>query len=237
MLGLVLNSAALCLPYMKTLFTVFAIIVINLYSLASERSERAFEFDTNRIAFSGVFSSSYSWQLDASWHYMVNPYIGLGASIGTWEVVYPDGHPEGADWRVEYDEYGSQKPWNLFIRPSAVLKTPGVRIKKCEIGFFAQPGIMMNIPYASVSVLQGSAQTGYTRKTVSTTKGQWLAFDAKIGPSVNVGPCGFSIGYLISTHDIYGQFKCLKYDGVSFDRFYPKKTLLQGIYAMASYYF
>ena len=86
---------------MKLFFILLAIVILHIQSLASQPTTKGFEFGHSRIAFNGTFSSSYSWQLDASWHYMINPYIGLGASIGTWEVVYPDGHPEGADWRVE----------------------------------------------------------------------------------------------------------------------------------------
>ncbi len=218
----------------RLFFTLSITFVLHLYSFAAEKQNRIFEFEKNRIALSGAFSNSYTWQVDLSYHYMINRYLGLGASLGQWKTVYPEGQPKGNDWYVEWD---SNDPSNIFFRPSFIFKTPPLRIKRCEIGIFAQPGVMMNIPYVSVSLLQSSADAGYTRKAVSTSKGQWLAFDAKLGLFVNLGPCGFSAGYIISNHDIYGQYRHLSYNNVYFDRFYPEKTLLQGIYAMASYYF
>lgn len=218
----------------RLIFTISLTCGLRFYSFPAEKQNQIFEFENNRVAVSGAFSNSYTWQVDLSYHYMINRYLGFGASLGYWKTAYPEGQPKGNDWYAEWD---SNDPSNVFLRPSIILKTPPLRIKKCEIGIFAQPGAMMNVPYLSVTLLQGSAATGYTRKSVSTTGGQWFALDARLGLFVNLGPCGFSAGYLISNHDIYGQYRHLRYNKVSFDSFYPEKTLLQGIYAMVSYYF
>lgn len=45
----------------------------------------------HRIGFNGALTSSDSWQLEFSYHYMFNRYIGLGGSMGSWQVWYEDG--------------------------------------------------------------------------------------------------------------------------------------------------
>ena len=36
----------------------------------------------NRVALGGLLTSSDTWQMDLSYHYMVLPYVGVGASVG-----------------------------------------------------------------------------------------------------------------------------------------------------------
>lgn len=45
----------------------------------------------HRIGFNGALTSSDSWQLEFSYHYMFNRYIGLGGSMGSWQVWYEYG--------------------------------------------------------------------------------------------------------------------------------------------------
>ncbi len=46
-----------------------------------------------------------------------------------------------------------------------------------------------------------------------------------------------SVGYLMSNLDIYSQMRHLSYEGISFEKFYPKRNFMQGAYLSCSYYF
>ena len=72
---------------------------------------------------------------------------------------------------------------------------------------------------------------------VITSKGQWLALDIHLGINVDVGPCSVSIGFLASDLDIYSLFRNLSYNDVSFRKFYPEKSYMQGAYMTLSYCF
>ena len=45
---------------------------------------KAEEKTHNRFGINGALTSSDSWLLEYSYHYMLNKYIGLGGSAGTW---------------------------------------------------------------------------------------------------------------------------------------------------------
>ncbi len=111
----------------RFILTISLTCALHLYSFAAEKKNQIFEFENNRIAFSGAFSNSSTWQLDFSYHYMINRYIGFGGSLGLWKTAYPEGQPKGNDWYAEWD---SNDISNIFIRPSIILKTPPLRIKK-----------------------------------------------------------------------------------------------------------
>lgn len=181
-----------------------------------------------------MLTSSDSWQLEMGYHYMFNRYVGVGGSIGGWQVYYEEGFASGSNWGIE-SEYN--KPWNIYLRPSLVLKSPAIKLKQVDLGLFAEPGLMMNIPYTKVWIRQNTNWPEYESNSVSTCKGQWLGLDIKLGIYVNFGPLGFSAGYMMSNLDVYSQYRHLSYRGVSFEGFYPKKSFMQGAYLTASYYF
>ncbi len=164
----------------------------------------------------------------------LNPYIGLGGAIGTWKVWYEDGWASEKDWEIESDD---NKPFNVYLRPSVVLKSPALKVKKVDMGVMIEPGVMMNIPYASANIRQFTKWPDYDYKHISTSKGQWLAVDMRIGVYVNFGSVGFSAGYLMSNLDVYSQYRHLEYNGISFSKYYPRKAFMQGAYITASYYF
>lgn len=188
----------------------------------------------HRVGFNGALTSSDSWQLEFSYHYMFNRYVGLGGSVGSWKVWYEDGWASGKNWNIDEDD---NKPWNFYLRPSVLLKTPALKYRACAWSIFAEPGIMLNIPYQRVCIEKTQNWSIIDYEYISTTKGQWLALDLRIGVSLDVGPCGISAGYMMSNLDVYSQYRHLTYNGVSFDKFYPKKPFMQGAYLSCSYNF
>lgn len=219
---------------MKNLSALIIILLSAISVFADNNQNENFDFTHNRFSFGGLLTSSDSYQLEASYHYMFNRYVGLGGGFGYWSVWYEEGWAAEKDWEIESDE---NKPSNIYLRPSLVLKTPPLKARNVDLGLFAEPGIMLNIPYASAHIRQYTNWPNYDLRKISTSKGQWLAADLRLGVYANFGPLGFSAGYLISNLDVYSQYRHLSYKGISFDKYYPKKSFMQGAYLTASYYF
>lgn len=213
----------------------FIILLLFIAAIGDFAQARQLEALThNRAYISGMLTSSDSWQVDLGYHYMILPYLGIGGGIGWWGNYYVDGYASGNNWHIASDD---EKPWNMYIRPSIILKTPALKIKGIYVGGYAEPGVMMNIPYHSVYVESTSNWPRIENNKISTNKGQWCAVDTRIGLYLNVGPCGVCVGYLMSNFDIYSQRRHLFYKGAPFSKFYPQKTFMQGAYLTASYYF
>lgn len=219
---------------MKKLGLLIGLLIFSFSLQAETVKEENFEFTHNRFAFNGLVTSSDTYQLEASYHYMFNRIVGVGGAFGFWKVYYEEGWASGKDWEIESDD---NKPFNFYLRPSVILKSPAIKIKQVDLGVFAEPGIMLNVPYASANIRQTTQWPDYDLKHISTSKGQWCAVDLRIGLYVNFGSCGFSAGYMMSNFDVYSQYRHLSYKGVSFGEFYPKKSFMQGVYLTASYYF
>ncbi len=216
---------------MKRFTTLLLSAILSLAAAADERDEY---FTHNRFAISGALTSSDCWQLEMSYHYMFWQWAGIGGGLGVWKNYFVDGHASGRDWMLSDDD---ARPSNLYLRPSVVLKSPSICIKDAYLSLYAEPGIMLQIPYQSVGIdyTTDGHKTKYT--TVSTSKGQWCALDVRLGINVDVGPCGFSAGYVMSNLDIYSQYRHLSYRGESFRRFYPSKPFMKGAYLTLSYNF
>ncbi len=219
---------------MRRVNILIAAIVSFISVFAENGKDSNFDFSHNRGGISGMLTSSCSWQLEVSYHYMINSCIGLGGSAGTWKVYFEEGYASGKDWSIDSDD---TQPNNLYLRPSLVLKTPAISIKSVDLGIYTEPGLMMNVPYTRVWIQQTTEWPEYKYKSVSTSNGQWLAWDIHIGVYANIGPCGFSAGYLWSNFDVYSQYRHLSYKGQYFKDFYPAKSTMQGAYLTLSYYF
>lgn len=222
------------LTMMKRNILLLTLCLLASVSVAQDNRNDNFMFNHHRVSFSGALTSADTYQLEAAYHYMFNRMLGVGGSVGHWKVFYEEGWASGKDWNIESDD---NKPSNLYLRPSVILKSPALHVKQLDIGLFAEPGVMLNIPYTSVWIRQTTQWPQYESKRISTNQGQWLAVDLRAGIYVNVGPCGFSAGYLMSNHDPYSQYRHLSYKGVRFERFYPRRSFTQGGYITASYYF
>lgn len=214
-----------------------ATIIFVLIALCTTTTVHARQFEDlthHRASLSGLLTFSDAWQVDFAYHYMIFPYLGVGGGIGGWGNYYVDGYASGSNWHISSDD---EKPWNIYLRPSIVLKSPALKIKDAYLGVYAEPGLMMNIPYHSVYIDKTINWPETEYEKISTSKGQWCAMDLRVGIYVNVGPCGISAGYTMSNFDIYSQRRHLSYNGVSFSQFYSKKSFMQGAYLTLSYYF
>ena len=213
----------------KLLFVVF--IISPLIICAKDLEDKTL----HRLGFNGALTSSDTWQLEFSYHYMLfNNCVGIGGSVGSWKVYYEDGWASGSNWNIDDDD---NKPSNFYLRPSVLLKTPAWKYRACAWSIFAEPGVMLNIPYQRVCIERTQNWPCIDYEYISTNKGQWLALDLRIGVSLDVGPCGISAGYMMSNLDVYSQYRHLSYNGISFEKFYPKKLFMQGAYISCSYNF
>ena len=189
-----------------------------------------------KIALNGELLSCDTWQVDASFHYFVCPYIRIRGSKGMWKQYMADGIPSGRGWTVDEDHENVE---NFFIHPSISLVSPCIaKIGEGHFNLFVEPGIMMNIPYCNVFVtlLDDRGSTiGY--KKVSTNKGRWYAFDYKIGLSLTYDQFGCSIGYIHSDLDIFGMRRNMIFDGKLFNAYYPERKNPHGCFVSFFYLF
>lgn len=98
---------------------------------------------------------------------MFNRYIGLGGAFGYWRVWYEDGWAAEKDWEIESDD---NKPSNFYLHPSIVLKSPALKIKQVDLGLYAEPGIILNIPYQRINIRQYTNWPDYNYKFVSMNR-------------------------------------------------------------------
>lgn len=213
---------------MKKSLLVLCLILCQSLSYAGEGEDKL----SHRLGFNGALTSSDSWLLEFSYHYMFNRYIGLGGSVGSWAVYFEEGYASGSNWHIADDD---NKPWNFYLRPSVLLKTPALKYRSSAWSVFAEPGVMLNIPYRSVCIETARNWTTVDYNDISTSKGQWLAFELRVGVSLDIGPCGISAGYLMSNLDVYSQYRHLSFKGTSFADFYPRRPFMQGAYVSLSY--
>lgn len=192
------------------------------------------DFLRHRVALSGALYSSDTYSLELSYHYMFRPFIGVGGGLGYWKNYYADGMAGGPGWSIDNDD---DRPSNLYLRPSLILKTPPLTIKDAEWALCADPGIMLNIPYQRVNIETVHGNVSSAGGYVSTNRGQWLAFDLRLGISMDIGAFSCGAGYLMTNLDIYSGYRHMSYKGVSFEKFYPKKTFSQGAWLKLSYNF
>lgn len=219
---------------MKLRFLIISLL-FSVISAAASDLERDDGFTHNRAAVSGSLTSVDTWQLDFSYHYMFCKYIGAGGAVGAWKQILHDGYPSGSGWSLDDDD---SKISNLYLRPSLVAVSPTL-FKICDAAFsiMAEPGMMMCIPYESVTIdiIHDLITTDY--RNVSSNRGQWLSLDCRAGLCVNVYRCNFIIGYEISNLDIFSRRRHMSYDGISFDRFYDRSNGFQGAFASLTYNF
>lgn len=189
----------------------------------------------NRFGCFGALTSEISTTTELSFHRMLTPWIGVGGGVGSWKILMPEGYVSGKGWSM--DLTGDNRPFNIFLHPSIVLRTPTVRVGKCNIGLYAEPGFMMNVPYQRVEVELTEGWRVVDYDYVSTTRGQWCATDARLGLYLFFLRGDITVGYMISNQDIYSPFREMVYRGVKFRDYFPARSSIQGIFASLSCYF
>ncbi len=188
-----------------------------------------------RIGMNLQFTSHSSWQIDFGCHYMVSRYVGLGGSVGGWRQYLSPISPCGPDWWVLRSD---RHPSNVFIRPSVLLMTSElVRIGKAGFGLTLCPGLQLNVPHQRVTIDIADNWNYSDNVKVGTSKGEWLAADCRSGIYMHAGPVYLLAGYVASSLNIYGMYRNIEYDGVSFKDFYPHSSWLQGGFVTISYNF
>ena len=188
----------------------------------------------HRVSVSGLLTSSDSYSIEAAYHYMVCEYVGVGGAFGGWANYWDDGFPEGHGWNIDPDD---NKPSNFYLRPSVVVKTPSLKYRAASWSLIAEPGVMLNIPYQRVGIELTHEWPLKNYDYVSTCKGQWLAFDLRLGVNLEIESCGLSVGYMMSNLDIFSQYRHLSFRGESFSSFYSSKSFMQGAYLSLYYIF
>ncbi len=192
------------------------------------------EGDRNRIGFTGTLTSSDTYSFDVAYHYRLSEYVGIGGAVGRWANYYDEGRASGPHWSVDDDD---NRPSNYYLRPSVVLKTPGLRYRAATWSLYGEPGVMLNVPYQRVCIAltEHWPHTDYTY--VSTSRGQWFAVELRAGLNVDIELCSISFGYLLSNLDIYSQYRQLSYNGVSFRDAYPVRGRMQGAFLSVAFNF
>lgn len=206
-------------------YIVIWLMLIPLHGLCKGEDD---DFHRHRFGMSGALTSSDTWQLDFTYHYMLTRNIGVGGALGTWEQWYIDGMPSGDNWWIDSDD---EHIGNIYLRPSLLLVSP--RLFSAGLWIFAlmaEPGVMMNVPYQRVCIEMSENHHITDYKYVSTSRGQWCAFECRAGIEANFMYGNITLGYMFSTLDIYGIRRNLHFDGVSFGDFYPRRRLMHGAF-------
>lgn len=122
---------------MKYLSALVLILLSAFTAYAGSSKDDNFEFNHNRFLSAECLHLPDALQLEFGYHYMFNRYVGIGGAVGAWQVYFEDGFASGSNWDIESDD---NKPWNFFLRPSVILKTPALRLGQVNLGLFAEPG-------------------------------------------------------------------------------------------------
>lgn len=217
----------------RPIFIIVLFCLMVLPAAAINPKEDPFEYGHHRIALDGAITSSCTYVLEASYHYMFNHYMGIGSGIGLNQSYSADAHPSGNNWEIDSD---TSRPGNMYMHLSALFKTPSLLFGPISWGLMAEPGVALQVPYARCYVEDLEHLQVVNRHLLSTNKGQIFSADARIGIYANFNRIGISAGYLITTFDINSYYRNFSYRGVSFDNFYPQRPVSHGAFLTLSYY-
>lgn len=224
-----------CVMSMKRkLMVIVMALGISLQATAIDAKDDPFEFGHHRVSLSGAISSSVSYMVEASYHYLFNYHVGIGAGLGVNQCYFVDCHPSGSGWQIDRN---TAKPGNMYLHLSALLKTPSILFKSIRWGLMAEPGFALQIPYARTYVEETDDFRVVHSHLLSTSKGQVFSLDIKLGVCANFNRIGISAGYLLTNFDVNSYYNNFSYKGVSFAKYYPLKKLSDGFFLSASYYF
>lgn len=222
------------MKFSHTLLTAAA-----LFLCGNMRAASPYDWDTyprHVAGLTGSLTSGDTWQLEASYHWFPMKYVGIGGSAGLWKQIGYDYEWAAHDWYIEDD---CKSLMNGFIMPSVILRSPViVKTSEIDFGLMAEPGLMLNIPYESVTVTNTDAHgIPMTKSEVSNHNGRWVAFNLRLGIYAHINEIGINLGYMYSTLDVYGMVRNMEYHGTRFDGFCPKHKNIGGAFLKVSYNF
>lgn len=174
---------------------------------AAEDEER------HHLTFTASFGDN-AFSTAFGYHYMVQPGLGLGGSIGIW------GDPEDISnamgdiyWDNYYDDYYdhnyySDTDWSnisLYFEPSLLIRTPTVHLGgQCSLGLTVNPWFRVGTNHYSsdwVSLRGGEKEVVYRSRIWSV--------GVRVGPTLRISMCAISIGYEISNLDVNREYSSL----------------------------
>lgn len=192
------------------------------------------ERNRNAVGINAAITSSYTWQLEAAYHWFPLRYIGIGGGIGFWKQFSTETVPQGKNWKVD-ENY--QLPSNLYLHPSLIFVSPTVVSgDDYSISLFAEPGLILGIPYEKmcIDICSNDLHIPDTYQYISNNKGKWLFYDVRIGILARIEPINIALGYLFSTLDVYTMRRNMVYENHLLDDFYPKAKNIHGAYITIS---
>lgn len=166
----------------------------------------------------------------------MNQYVGVGGSVGVWGNLISNDGAHGNGWDMRYK---TNNPGNVFLRPSVslfsamLLCTGGIEWK-----LYAEPGVILQVPYGQAYVSTYDALGRFVaEREITSSRGKWAMPDCRLGVTLQADNFDISFGYYVSTLDVYGEYRNMRFNGERFDRTLPKHKLQHGAFMSLSYNF
>lgn len=184
--------------------------------------------------------SSDIYSVELSEHYMFNPYIGLGGTIGFYKEWYnsrPGGEINSGKYNSWYMDEDDKEISKFFLEPQVVVNTPKLfSIGKSNFCMEADLGCIMQIPHEIVGINYINSITNLNdHKIVSHSGGKWAFWDTRVMLKADFRRIMVSLGYSLSNLDIYSTRRKLQVEDTKLDFFYPKKQLNQMLFLRVGY--
>lgn len=218
---------------MQSLYQRVIYTLCLLYILPTIHAQTQGEHDLSLAV--GIMSH-YAYDCRTTYYFKPNDYVGLGGSIGYYRQftdVNPTptnyNHASSTLWQLAEE---SERAQNFYIIPSLLVRTPQLmQLGKWRARASTELGVLVQFPLF-VYMLE---HTGYTSPTLhprvkASMKGQWLAPEARLSLDFERRNTYLSIGYGISSLDIYSYHRNIVVDGQRFADYYPKKRINHTIF-------
>lgn len=197
----------------------------------------------------GLFSltagvaTNYVYNLEASAYYCPVPWVGVGVGIGFVKQGRDQAPwPHGYKWEIDDD---SRSMENFYLRPSLLFTSPRLfRIKACSFRLFAEPGLVMKIPYSYVDIsddreLDQSPKYGPIvreyRYRGRSSKGAWCFWSLRAGIRINVDDgLTIGLGYGMGNFDMYSQRRNIVVNGHRMSDFYKDQGMNHTLFVSLS---
>lgn len=201
-------------------------------------------FPRHTLAISGGLMTNEAYDLRATYYYYFTPHVGVGGSFGYYGQWYSDGIYEERRRDGLYQGTFSVSPHdnrssNAYLAPSLSLQTPTLlRLGKMRIKSQNEIGLMLQLPLQTMSINRTDSHLWSSTSDVKLRlSGTWLFWQLRTSIEAHWNNHYASIGYGLSDFDIYSSRRGITYAGVSFNQFYPKKSLTHSIHISFGVYF